>query len=53
MNNKKINLCETCSKCFATCNNGEEGKDFFFGTGLGNDNVYKCNAYEPKNKEEK
>jgi hypothetical protein len=52
MDNKKINLCETCSKCFATCSNGEEGKDFSFGTGLGNDNVYKCNAYESKDKEE-
>ena len=45
---KKSNLCDTCQKCFADCDNGEEGKDFFFGTGLGNDNVYRCRAYRPR-----
>jgi hypothetical protein len=47
MEDKGQNLCDACSNCFATCNNGEEGTDFFFGTGLGNDNVYKCKAYIP------
>ena len=42
---KRVNLCDTCLKCFATCNNGEEGKDFFFGLGIGFDNVYRCDAY--------
>lgn len=50
---KTINLCDTCQKCFADCDNGEEGKDFFFGVGLGNDNVYKCRAYKPREAAEK
>ena len=49
---KTTHLCDTCSKCFATCDNGEEGKDFFFGLGLGYDNVYKCKAHEPTPKPE-
>lgn len=44
---KTAHLCDTCQKCFATCDNGEEGVDFFFCTGLGSDNVYKCKAYLP------
>jgi len=43
---KKLNLCETCQKNFADCDNGEENKDFLFGNGIGNDNVYKCRAYK-------
>lgn len=27
---KKLNLCDSCKKCFADCDNGKEGKDFFF-----------------------
>lgn len=45
---KSVNLCDTCDKCFADCDNGVEGTDFFFGTGIGNDNVYKCKAYSQK-----
>lgn len=43
---KTINLCKTCIYCFADCDNGEEDIDFFFGNGLGNDNVYKCKKYQ-------
>ena len=43
---KKRNLCDTCTYSFANCNNGEEGKDFYFGNGIGNDNVYQCNEYK-------
>jgi hypothetical protein len=49
MEDKTIRLCDTCTKWFATCDSGEEGKDFYFGTGLGNDNVYRCNAYDSLN----
>lgn len=42
---KTINLCDTCKEHFAVCFNGVEGEDFFFGNGVGNDNVYKCKAY--------
>lgn len=48
MEDTKINLCDTCLFCFADCANGEEGFDFDFGDGLGNDNVYKCKTYENK-----
>jgi len=51
MKDKKINLCETCEFCFADCNNGEEGVDFNFGTGLGFDNVYECNNYKNESEE--
>lgn len=48
MEDKTINLCDTCEFCFADCANGEEGIDFDFGTGLGFDNVYKCRTYKEK-----
>ena len=39
-------LCYTCKFCFANCDNGTEGEDFFFGMGVGFDNVWKCKRYE-------
>ena len=43
--NAEINLCDTCTKEFATCVTDEEIE---FGDGWGNDNVTKCNQYERK-----
>ena len=39
----KINLCDTCDKHCATCNSNP-----MFGNGIGNDNVYQCDAYKKK-----
>ena len=52
MKDKTINLCDTCKFEIPSCKATEEGVDFKFGHGLGNDNVYECKIYEPKNKEE-
>jgi len=52
MKDKTINLCDTCRFEIPSCKATEEGVDFKFGHGLGNDNVYECKIYEPKNKEE-
>lgn len=38
-----VNLCEDCNLCPATC-----GASPKFGTGLGNDNVYKCDTFKQK-----
>jgi len=46
MEDKTLNLCETCEKCFADCDSEKEGEDFSFGTGVGFDNIYKCNSYK-------
>ena len=37
----KRHLCDTCKKDFATCNSNPK-----FGNGIGNDNIYECDAYE-------
>jgi hypothetical protein len=47
---RKRHLCDTCTYSFADCDNGEEGKDFFFGSGIGNDNVYECKKYKTQPK---
>ncbi len=45
---KTINLCDTCKFEIPSCKATEEGIDFKFGNGLGNDNVYECKIYELK-----
>lgn len=45
---EKLNLCDSCEYCLATCNSWEEGVDFLFGTGAGFDNVWRCNNYRRK-----
>jgi hypothetical protein len=37
----KINLCDICKNSFATCKSNPK-----FGNGIGNDNVYQCDAYD-------
>ena len=37
----KINMCDNCVWCFATC----ESKNVKFGNGTGNDNVIKCDSF--------
>jgi hypothetical protein len=37
----KANLCNTCKNNFATCVSNPT-----FGDGIGNDNVYQCDAYD-------
>ena len=37
----KSNLCDTCKKDFAVCDSNPK-----FGNGVGNDNIYECDAYE-------
>lgn len=37
------NLCSDCNLCPATC-----GASPKFGTGVGNDNVYECDTFQPK-----
>jgi hypothetical protein len=51
MKDKTINLCETCKFQIPTCKAIEEGIDFKFGNGLGNDNVYECKIYESESEE--
>ena len=46
MKDKTINLCDTCKFEIPSCKATEEGSDFKFGNGLGNDNVYECKIYE-------
>ena len=46
MKDKTINLCDTCKFEIPSCKASEEGVDFKFGHGLGNDNVYECNIYK-------
>ena len=48
---KKINLCDTCKFEIPSCKATEEGVDFKFGHGLGNDNVYECKIYESESEE--
>jgi len=45
MEDKTINLCDTCLFCFGTCeaNFDEVGTDF--GNGIGFENVYQCKTY--------
>ena len=43
---KEINLCDTCKFEIPSCEASEEGVDFKFGHGLGDDNVYECNIYK-------
>jgi len=38
-----LNLCQYCKHSFATCE-----ADPKFGIGLGNDNVYECETFEPE-----
>jgi len=45
---KTINLCDTCKFEIPSCKATEEGTDFKFGNGLGNDNVYECKIYKLK-----
>ena len=44
----KINLCDSCKHSFAEC--PATSDDIIFGDGVGNDNVYKCDKYEKKEK---
>ena len=46
MKDKTINLCDTCKFEISSCEASEEGVDFKFGHGLGDDNVYECNIYK-------
>jgi len=48
---KTLNLCDTCKFEIPSCKATEEGVDFKFGHGLGNDNVYECKIYESESKE--
>jgi regulator of replication initiation timing len=42
-----VNLCDKCSKHFATCKSNPK-----FGCGKGNDNVFECDAFTPKKEAE-
>ena len=46
MKDKTIHLCDTCKFEIPSCKASEEGVDFKFGHGLGDDNVYECNIYK-------
>ena len=48
---KAINLCDTCKFEIPSCKATEEGVDFKFGHGIGNDNVYECKIYELESEE--
>ena len=48
---KKLNLCDTCKFEIPSCKATEEGVDFKFGYGIGNDNVYECKIYELESEE--
>lgn len=41
---RSLNLCDNCHNEIATCKSNPK-----FGSGLGNDNVYECEGYIPKN----
>lgn len=51
MEDKTINLCDTCKFEIPTCKASEEGVDFKFGHGLGDDNVYECKIYKFESEE--
>lgn len=40
----ELNLCDDCTREFATCPRGK----YKFGDGIGNDNVIYCDNYAPK-----
>ena len=44
MQNKTMNLCNTCEHCIADC----DSKNIKFGNGKGNDNVISCDTYKLK-----
>lgn len=49
MEDRTINLCDTCQFSYPTCDaTGEiaDGGSIEFGNGLGFDNVFKCKCYQ-------
>jgi hypothetical protein len=44
MKDKNRNLCDTCKNSMPTCLDRKNIK-IKFGTGIGNDNVYRCDRY--------
>lgn len=48
MEDKTINLCDTCKFHIAECTANFEDNSSKFGLGVGFDNVYECIIYEKK-----